>query len=630
MASSRRSAAYIPIASARGAISNTFFYYNTQTKSPAHANSTFVYWTDPLSGDNSPTGAPNPGADTTPVFIAETGKNAPAPWVAYTRAGCDFGAASIADLDLENTSTDLATVFGRNSPEYAEGTSPSAITRAQAVADFEGIAVHCAPGSAVCAAAASVSKVSPDVLPDEPGGYNNYAGIFGHKYVVPALMQSLGKPVNSVLTDLFGNEIGYLTVVANGTALQSTVQPGFPGFDGTFPSVTLAYAATMLEAGVPVVYGYISDAHDHHYATADGVNPQGAAFAYGPGQQGYTNQLVQYDRAFQLFFDRLQRDGIDQSNTLFVILVEEGDKFGGGPQVPANCDGLRTPCNYPPIPTTSPRVAIGEVDANIDQLLASQFNDTTQYSVHTDQAPAFWLNGNPAQTDPTTRQFARDVLGLKVPNPYAGNASTSLVVAMADQQMLHMLHMQTADPQRTPTLVGFDNGVFYAGAGAVTTSLPGCAGTAVCTNPAFAWNHGGIDPVVRQTWSSMVGPGVKHVGIDQRTWADHVDTRATMLALLGLNDDYAHDGARHRRAHRARRAAGADPGESPGLRGARRRLQAADGAVRRCFDGRPADVDDRAAIGHRAERCRLHRVSKLHPRLSGGARPRSSPTSRRC
>ena len=113
---------------AAGAVSNTFNYYNTTTLSP-HSNSTFVYWTDPLGGDNAADGTPNPGADTTPVLLAETGLNAPAPWVAYTRAGCDFGAAGLADMDLENTGIDLATVFGRASPEYAEGTSASATTR---------------------------------------------------------------------------------------------------------------------------------------------------------------------------------------------------------------------------------------------------------------------------------------------------------------------------------------------------------------------------------------------------------------------------------------------------------------------------------------------------------------------
>ena len=46
------------------------------------------------------------------------------------------------------------------------------------------------------------------------------------------------------------------------------------------PKVTGAYVAKMLEAGVQVVFGYISDAHDNH--------PSGPAF--GPGSAGYVAQ----------------------------------------------------------------------------------------------------------------------------------------------------------------------------------------------------------------------------------------------------------------------------------------------------------------------------------------------------
>jgi hypothetical protein len=40
----------------------------------------------------------------------------------------------------------------------------------------------------------------------------------------------------------------------------------------------------------------------------------------------------------------------------------------------------------------------------------------------------------------------------------------------------------------------------------------------------------------------MVGPGVKNLGIDASTWVDHANVRPTMLTLLGLRDDYTHDG----------------------------------------------------------------------------------------
>jgi len=51
-----------------------------------------------------------------------------------------------------------------------------------------------------------------------------------------------------------------------------------------------------------------------------------------------------------------------------------------------------------------------------------------------------------------------------------------------------------------------------------------------------------VQPDVSTTWLGMAGPGITNLGVDNRTWSDHTDIRPTMLALLGLKDDYAHDG----------------------------------------------------------------------------------------
>src|SRR5262249_58364563 len=113
--------------------------------------------------------------DTKPTMINELGKVAPAPWVPYTRAGCDVGMVASANTVLENTAIDIPTVFGANSPEAAEVKS----NPGQAFADFVGIAVHCAAGSSLCSAA---NNGKADVLLDEPGGYSGFMGLFGHKY----------------------------------------------------------------------------------------------------------------------------------------------------------------------------------------------------------------------------------------------------------------------------------------------------------------------------------------------------------------------------------------------------------------------------------------------------------------
>jgi hypothetical protein len=51
-----------------------------------------------------------------------------------------------------------------------------------------------------------------------------------------------------------------------------------------------------------------------------------------------------------------------------------------------------------------------------------------------------------------------------------------------------------------------------------------------------------VQPDITTTWLGMVGPGVKRAGVDNTTWSDHTDIRPIMLVLLGLDDDYAHEG----------------------------------------------------------------------------------------
>src|SRR5213592_1790568 len=67
-------------------VSNSFRYFTPAGTSRTGVS--FAYWTAPLFD----LGNPQPPIDTTPTMINENGKIAPAPWVPYTRAGCNFGA----------------------------------------------------------------------------------------------------------------------------------------------------------------------------------------------------------------------------------------------------------------------------------------------------------------------------------------------------------------------------------------------------------------------------------------------------------------------------------------------------------------------------------------------------------
>jgi hypothetical protein len=56
------------------------------------------------------------------------------------------------------------------------------------------------------------------------------------------------------------------------------------------------------------------------------------------------------------------------------------------------------------------------------------------------------------------------------------------------------------------------------------------------------WVHGNLAPEINGNWFGIVGPGVKRLGIEDEVWSDHTDIRPTMLAVLGLTDDFEHQG----------------------------------------------------------------------------------------
>ncbi len=424
------------------AVSNSYRYFRADGSTAS--STSFKYWTD-LVDDAS-------AVPTDPNYNMVTGdsgspKNTPAPWVPYTRAGCDWGATALANVVLENTATtpngDMTKVFGAGSPEWLEALAANAApagTAARTIAqtDFVGIAIHCAKtADSICDDDAGAR---PDPLPDEPGGYDGYEALFGAKYVNPAITGGA-----AAVEQLDGNPVG-----------DQFGQPGFPGFDGLFASTTLGYVAQMQEAGIPITFGYISDAHDKHGVAGE------IHVAQGPGEAAYVQQLKDYDTAFGKFFARLAESGIDQSNTLFVFTNEEGDHFVGDQPVPSDCDGVTVPCTY---------ARTAEINANLAGLLATQQGITTPFTVHSDMSPTIYITGNPARDAAVTRNFGRALGNLTAVSPYTGQTD-QLGVALADPVGMKALHMITADPQRTPTLVLFSDPDYFFFAAAPNCNSP--------------------------------------------------------------------------------------------------------------------------------------------------------------
>jgi hypothetical protein len=479
-------------------VSNSFDYYKNNGL-PTFTSS-FKYWTNTVDGTDDPL----------PNMVGDGQQTTPAPWLTYTHAGCDVGGVSAANIELENNSIapggDVSTVYGSGSPEASE---PATLR----MADFVGIAIHCALGSPLCTGNPHAKPDNATIQPNSDGGY---LALLGAKYVNPAITNPSSGCVKATdgsnITDSAGN-------------------CGFPGFDGALAKNTLGEVAQMQEAGVPVTFAYISDAHDNHTL----------ARASGPGEADYTQQLADYDAAFATFFQRLKNDGIDKSNTLFVVTVDEGDHYVGTAGTPQP-DGSRTYTHANCFDlSTCPANQIGEVSLNIKSILPGS------YDIHFDDAPTFYVNGDashpngPGRTDSTVRALERSAATLTAVDPYAGG-SVPIAQRLADTVEERTLHMVNTDPKRTPTFTMFGNpDFFFTTSGNCKGPFPD-PGVATCVDYHFAWNHGDIQDEIGNTWAGFVGPGVASGGVDAGTWTDHTNLRPTINALLGLSDSYVDDG----------------------------------------------------------------------------------------
>ena len=356
-------------------VSNSFRYFKTD--GTTRTGVTFAYWTAPLF---DPAG---PGTtDTTPEMINEDGKIAPAPWVPFTRAGCDVG--SVAQR-TRSWRTPRST-----SPRCSAPARPRRPRRRRTRA-------RRSPTSSASACTAPRARrlrepathARPDLLPDEPGGYSGYKGLFGAKYVNPVIKPS------GPMTDLDGNTIQD----ANGHA----ASPASTGCGRRTRSPT---SPRCRRPAIPVTYAYISDAHDGH-----GTPEHPLRIRAGRGRlraaaarlrQGVRKVLRPAGRG------RHQQDE-------HAVRVHRGR---GRPfrrrrsRTPAGCDGVTTPCNYETASARSTPTSAG--------MICTQYGDTTLFSVHSDDAPNVYVNGQPAPDRPRSAQPRTGDGRADWLNPYTG------------------------------------------------------------------------------------------------------------------------------------------------------------------------------------------------------------------
>jgi hypothetical protein len=271
--------------------------------------------------------------------------------------------------------------------------------------------------------------------------------------------------------------------------------------------------------------------------------------AFAPGEPGYVNQLKDYDKAFGQFFQKLDGMGIGPSNTLFVFHSDENDHYAGPAPLNAGCDGVTVACLYD-------RTTLGEITEDLPLLLKQQglydFGPTggtdVPYSIDFDTAPGFWLKNHPANGSASVRKLEGALSKVKAPDR-AGNPG-QLFNFLVDQPGLKALHMITSDNDRTPGVVGFGQEDHFMQTTPLIRSSDNtstcnrfpAATDATCISNSFVWLHGDFAEDINHTWAAMVGPGMRHAGVDNATWADHADLRPTMMTLLCLRDSYAYEG----------------------------------------------------------------------------------------
>ena len=182
----------------------------------------------------------------------------------------------------------------------------------------------------------------------------------------------------------------------------------------------------------------------------------------------------------------------------------------------------------------------------------------TRSSTSSRRALALYVHGQPAANDPTVRQLERDTAAMTNPHdPYSGVANEKIAQYQAGALEQRVLHMQTADPLRTPTYTLFPKPDYF-----FSTSGPN-----VSINNGFAYDHGYYSPNIDITWvgdgrawrreqrcrRAVAGrhqPGEPTLSrrrpfreaSQTGTWVEETDIRPTMLHLLGLTDDYQSDG----------------------------------------------------------------------------------------
>ena len=360
----------------------------------------------------------------------------PAPWVPFTRGRAATRLACRRPTWSSRTSSPTSPTSTARAPPSRPRSTPTPALQDQETADYVGLTVHCAPGSAFCSTAKAVkygqstpsSTATADPLPTEPGGYTGFQQLGGHKYLQPQVTSIIaadtGASSTANLTDGDGNQVtdsagNLIDLFGNEMDGDYVSGPGLPRIRRhhrrPVPGLHRRPAGRRCAGHLRVHLGHArgEDLPGQLVPGAGTGSPPSSCttagaqdgYGLGPGDPCYTYNASQYNAAFTSFFNRLSSEGINTSNTTFLFSADEGDHFNGanvGRAIAPTCTGTAGTTSYS---CTYPAGSIGEVDTSLHGLLADEKGDTTGFYVEP-QGAAIYPTGSPSTS--TVRQLERD------------------------------------------------------------------------------------------------------------------------------------------------------------------------------------------------------------------------------
>ncbi len=526
-------------------------------------------------------GPPRAGHDTTPSMVysdtvpasGPPNRQTPAPWVPFTRAGCDVGDFSTANMVARERQRRPADALRRRLARGRSSSTPTPTasrTPRSPTTSARPCTARRAPRSCADAQAVKFGQTHADAVgrhrlaAHRAGRLPRLPGALRRQVRRAAARRRHAEPDPQRLPGHRRRTATWSTSTAtrstepfSRTARLPRVQPDrVPDARRCWPTCRSPASRSPTATSPTCTSGRPAP------AAARPRPPPRTGKPIGPGDKCYADNGNGLRRGVQDVL-RAPRRGRDQRVQHAVRDQRRGERPVRRRQrraarltpTPAGCDGVTVFCTYP-------AGTIGELQANIKGLLSTTASAGTTYDVEP-QGASIYAHGQPVPTTRRSASWSGTPRAMTRRQPLQRGDGEQIVKYQAGAVEERILHMQTADPLRTPSYTMFPVPDYFFS----TTGRRTCRSTRLRLQPRLLLaEHRRHVVVVRGSGRGRARDRRADAGAEQRgagpeldehrarghrrrgTWVEEVDLRPTMLWLLGLRDDYT-----SRRQRRSRR-----------------------------------------------------------------------------